>query len=273
MTTQSVAVARVGALLQETRSNTKRIAKRRLERNRFVNVALDRTDRDADATAQQLGVRMPGDAYAGDTRLRTLNALLSTIDQSGFERSIHQLEFHSAFTRCVARSLFREDFATHAPDIMKRQGWTTTSSEVLISTPRRFGKTFSIAMFVAALALAARCEIVIFSPARRASRKLLERIVEFVRLVNCENKITEFNQEQLRVNTMEGTSSLVRSFPSKVGVCCCELTEYGGQLARMRAQYHNMPRAKDKSGKAAQSRGVARCVWRAIVMRDVHTKI
>ena len=43
---------------------------------------------------------------------------------------------------------------------------------------RRFGKTFSIAIFTAAVALSTGCEVVIFSPARRASRKLLERVVE-----------------------------------------------------------------------------------------------
>ena len=35
-------------------------------------------------------------------------------------------------------------------------------------------------------------EIVVFSPARRASRKLLERIVEFVRLAGGDAKICEY---------------------------------------------------------------------------------
>ena len=38
------------------------------------------------------------------------------------------------------------------------------------------------------------CEVVIFSPARRASRKLLERVVEFIRVLDCEDRICEFNQ-------------------------------------------------------------------------------
>ena len=36
------------------------------------------------------------------------------------------------------------------------------------------------------MALTQKCEIVVFSPARRASRKLLERMVEFVRLLGHE---------------------------------------------------------------------------------------
>ena len=72
-------------------------------------------------------------------------------------------------------------------------------------------------------------------PARRASRKLLERVVsepacptrrpplpsdnslvsqvEFIRVLDCEGMICEFNQEACRVNTYNGKKSLIRSFP------------------------------------------------------------
>jgi hypothetical protein len=79
-------------------------------------------------------------------------------------------------------------------------------------------KTFSIAIFCACLALAFGLEVVVFSPARRASRKLLERIVEFIRLAGGEKRIVEYNQEACRLNAFDGKKSLIRSFPSKVGV-------------------------------------------------------
>ena len=63
-----------------------------------------------------------------------------------------------------------------------------------------------------------RLGAVVFSPARRASRKLLERMVEFVRVLNCEDRICEYNQEACRINSFNGKKSLIRSFPSKVGV-------------------------------------------------------
>ena len=71
----------------------------------------------------------------------------------------------------------------------------------------------SIAIFCAALALTQGCEVVIFSPARRASRKMLERVVEFTRVLDCEDRICEFNQEACRINAFDGKKSLVRSFP------------------------------------------------------------
>ena len=78
----------------------------------------------------------------------------------------------------------------------------------------------SIAIFCACLALAQGLEIVVFSPARRASRKLLERIVEFVSLAGGSDKICEYNQEACRLTAFDGKKSLIRSFPSKVGVSC-----------------------------------------------------
>ena len=79
-------------------------------------------------------------------------------------------------------------------------------------------QTFSIAILSACLALACKCEIVVFSPARRASRKILERMHEFLCLLDAKERITEYNQEVCRVNSYDGGSSLIRSFPSAVGV-------------------------------------------------------
>ena len=134
-----------------------------------------------DATQDELdglGVWQPGDERQGDVNFRTLLKLLARVDARGFERSSQQLDFHTAFMKASARVIYRSSWATDRPAIMAAHGWETSNSEVLISTPRRFGKTFSIAIFCACLALAQGLEIVVFSPARRASRKLLERIVE-----------------------------------------------------------------------------------------------
>jgi hypothetical protein len=47
--------------------------------------------------------------------------------------------------KAAARVIYRGSWETERPAIMKRYGWETSNSEVLISTPRRFGKTFSCA--------------------------------------------------------------------------------------------------------------------------------
>lgn len=79
-----------------------------------------------------LGVKQSQDRWQGCTNLRTLRTLLSFIDDRGFERSPHQLSFHSSFERCVSRVVYKADWATDRPAIMRHNKWDRCSSEVLI---------------------------------------------------------------------------------------------------------------------------------------------
>lgn len=189
----------------------------------------------------------PTDRFVGDSRLRTMYALLAMIDENGFERSNHQMQFHDAFIRACSRVLYREEWPVHRSAIMQHNTWVTAPSEIMVSTPRRFGKTFSVAMFCVCMALTFPVEIVVFSPARRASRKILERMREFAGTLNMSDRVIEYNQvtttnllsptsspqppqppqpplptlchkENLRMSTIQGGTSLIRSFPSKVSV-------------------------------------------------------
>jgi hypothetical protein len=97
------------------------------------NVVEDRQDREAISVEDTLGKRQPTDKYEGDVNLRTLRLLLKMIDERGWERSDHQISFHSAFERCVSRVLYKNEWATQRPAIMKHNGWDRCSSEVMIS--------------------------------------------------------------------------------------------------------------------------------------------
>ena len=124
----------------------------------------------------QLGEWLPGDQYQGTVNMRTLKQLLGRIDARGFERSAQQLEFHEAFFRACGRVIYKDNWATDKPQIMKAEGWTKCNSEVLISTPRRFGKTrrFSLQSVLGGASRAgAHAELpsfVLASPSRWASR-------------------------------------------------------------------------------------------------------
>lgn len=87
----------------------------------------------------QLGRMLPGDMFAGDANMRTLDIFLRRVDARGYERSAQQLEFHEAFKKAAARVIYRKDWESSKPVIMRKYGWTKVNSEVLISTPRRFG--------------------------------------------------------------------------------------------------------------------------------------
>lgn len=50
-------------------------------------------------------------------------------------RSAHQLEFHEAFLRAAARVIYRGEWETSKPMIMRRHGWDQVHSEVMIRCP------------------------------------------------------------------------------------------------------------------------------------------
>ena len=114
-------------------ADTLRVAAR--ERRAAVqlrHVVADREMQEAVSVEDTLGKRQPGDEFQGDVNLRTLRTLLSIIDGRGFERSPHQMRFHSSFERASARVVYRQDWETQRPTIMKKNGWATCPGEVMI---------------------------------------------------------------------------------------------------------------------------------------------
>ena len=79
-----------------------------------------------------LGKRLPRDEFVGDTNFRTLKALLRKVDENGFERSAHQLEFHEYFFKASARVMYKDDWGVQKPAIMQKHGWESCPGEVLI---------------------------------------------------------------------------------------------------------------------------------------------
>jgi len=91
----------------------------------------------------------------GFSRMQQCRDALSAIDGQGWNRSFHQRMFHDHFIRSCARIFFKTEppgsFARAHQAILEKNSWDTLSQEVLISTPRRFGKTISVSMFAAAI--------------------------------------------------------------------------------------------------------------------------
>lgn len=152
------------SVMNEFQAHAERLRDAHRERMALVsmkNVVEDREQRVSASIADTLGRRQPCDVYHGDVNLRTLRALLSMVDERGWERcaapsrtvllprprcahravpprrpsaqrSPHQVMFHSSFEKCVARVLYREEWATLKPAIMSHNKWERCSSEVMI---------------------------------------------------------------------------------------------------------------------------------------------
>lgn len=119
----------------------------------------------------------------GDIRLANIRMYFDHI--KGYDRSEMQKQFHESFLQAVALHLYKDDPEVDMDKIMSMNEWPNLKQQVLCLTPRRFGKTTAVAMFVASYFLSVeKCALCIFSTGRRASDGMLDKIHEFIKLID-----------------------------------------------------------------------------------------
>lgn len=172
----------------------------------------------------------------GFKRMKLCQSALEAIDRGGWERSYHQRLFHENFLRACTRVFWKTEphgeFARSHQKILETNGWDNLTQEILVSTPRRFGKTISVSMFAAAMIFSAPgVEVSIYSTCKRISQKLLRNIAKFLdiiyRVLNVEPyKIERANMEEIVLFGPENATDMriVNSYPSKV--CLLPLQTY-----------------------------------------------
>lgn len=208
---------------------------KRSERTR-TKTALERHMMGATQTAEE--------KLNGVQRIQKCRDALSALDRRGWDRSFHQRMFHEVYLKSCVRIFFKRDgpgaFARNHNRVLELNGWDSTPQEVLVSTPRRFGKTISVSMFAAALIFAApSMELSIYSTCKRISQKLLRNIIKFVDLIYLElgvepYKILRMNQEEIHLAGPEGHGDVrvVNSYPSKIGMWPCNIIIKKGRGTR-----------------------------------------
>ena len=167
---------------------------------------------------------------SGFRHIEKCREALNAIDRRGWDRSFHQRQFHDHFLRACARVFWKTqpagEFTRCHQKILDQNGWSHLSQEILVSTPRRFGKTISVSMFAAAMIFSAPAvEVSIYSTCKRISQKLLRNICKFLEMIYAElklepYKIIRMNMEEIALQGPEGAGDVrvVNSYPSKVGV-------------------------------------------------------
>lgn len=134
---------------------------------------------------------------------------------------MQKLFFNNMFG-AAAKLIFRDDFDIERDDFMLDLGLTRMQPQFMAITPRRFGKTYSVAMFVVAMAFAVEgIEQAIFSTGRRASSKLLDLIYSFMcHIPGMKESIQRHNVETIWIDGPHGPKDVrkISSYPSKVKV-------------------------------------------------------
>jgi hypothetical protein len=164
----------------------------------------------------------------GFDRMERCRMALRVLDENGWMRSHHQKIFHEAYIRAVSRVFFKADgegaFMRSHQRLLQANGWSHIQSEVLISTPRRFGKTISVSLFAAALIFSCTsCEVSIYSTCKRISQKLLRNVLRFLNIIFDALKVPKYkvvreNCEEIILNGPDGVQDIriVNSYPSRV---------------------------------------------------------
>ena len=121
----------------------------------------------------------------GDVRLNNIRKLLDNV--KGYDRSEMQKQFHESFLQSVALHLYKDDPEVDMDKIMSMNEWPNLKQQCLCLTPRRFGKTTAVAMFVASYFLSVeKAQLCIFSTGKRASDGMLDKVHEFIKLIDEE---------------------------------------------------------------------------------------
>lgn len=133
--------------------------------------------------------------------LEALYKNLRKFDHEGdTPRSIQQKQFHDLFVAASIKNIYKKKFVTEYSNIMRDnpQFGGDLNQNVIVTCPRRFGKTFGTAMFIAAYLMSiSYAEVAVFSPSKRQSTMLLEKVNAFVQILGGQGRVETKNQEKL----------------------------------------------------------------------------
>jgi len=162
----------------------------------------------------------PAASSARRTGRERMAILKRTLDGFGLDRSDTQRDFHNQMAGACAGLIFKDDLESEIDDLLVELQVERLVPQFMAITPRRWGKTYSVAMFVVAMALAVEgLEQSIFSTGRRASQKLLELIYTFIcRIPGMEEMIIKHNVETIEMRGPDGDIRKISSYPSKVKI-------------------------------------------------------
>jgi len=155
----------------------------------------------------------------GDKRLELFQ---QTLNNFHCTRSKLQEQFHEKFLQAVLSHIYKDKYEQNRRRLYKEFRVDKISKEIFICAPRRFGKTWSISMFVAAcIYCIPGINISVFSTGKRASGALRDFVLKFfTQLPGAESMIQRVNQEVITVQPHNTSTMLEHTnaffYPSNV---------------------------------------------------------
>jgi hypothetical protein len=119
---------------------------------------------------------------SGETRYKRVLAMVEIITKAnGFSLSNAQRLFVKEYLYACAPLVFGTDWRECSMQFLQKHKLAKIIYQVMALTPRRFGKTVSICVFVLALIMSVpRLRVIVISQGKRASLALVKKIKEFL---------------------------------------------------------------------------------------------
>ena len=152
-----------------------------------------------------------------------LKKLNEQLDAFGYERSEMQRDAHDIIDVSCARKIFEKEWQTQYEAIMEFLGIDEVKIGLIMVCPRRFGKTWAVAMYCAAhLRWVPNCEIAVFAQGQRMSGKLMMATLQFLlKIPGIEDYITKKNNETVELTFGPNDVRKICCYPSSSQVCFC----------------------------------------------------
>jgi acetylglutamate synthase len=146
-----------------------------------------------------------------------LSELMRLLDCAGMSRSPTQKQLHLGMAGCVLQRIFTDDSEADMKLAMRMHRIRSSKQQFMAVTPRRFGKSTAVSIFVAAFALSVLgSTTAIFSTGRRASSLLLKSIKKMlIAMPGGEQRILSDNVETITIDCGGSRVSTISSFPGK----------------------------------------------------------
>ncbi|MFA7000435.1 MAG: hypothetical protein WC241_05005 [Candidatus Paceibacterota bacterium] len=196
---------------------------------------------------------------AGWRQYRAVQATLRFFDEHGYARSYVQKQLHTIYLNAALDIIFRGSWDRDQAAVLMTALIASLYKKVAVAMPRRFGKTYSIAMFVAALMCSMTetgIKVIVYSSGSRASTNLAQTVRMFLEMVpGAAAQITVDNFETIVMRTgPTGPIRSLKSLPSAV----CTPTLYSSPFplsgARTYTHIHNGERSETRTRIRAERR-------------------
>lgn len=145
----------------------------------------------------------------GDDRLAMIHKTLESF--GSLKRAPHQVQFQRHLITSCLPHIYKGEWEWNQLRILKQHNLKRINYEVFIIAPRRFGKTYTISMMVAALLLCViGIRIIVLSTCKRASLSLARTVKKFIELSTTHEgakRIHRMSEEELFIKPADSLNN------------------------------------------------------------------